>query len=98
MLNDKTYLTKEGINKIISIKASTNNGLSAELAESFPNIIPVKRPEVKLSKIPDFNWLVGFTEGDGCFDVKITKNIKYNLAYQTQLRFRIAQHVRDKSL
>lgn len=41
------HLTMEGLKKIIGIKASINRGLSNELNKTFPDIIPVERPEVK---------------------------------------------------
>ena len=40
------HLTMEGLEKIVAIKASLNNGLSAELKAAFPEIIPVPRPSV----------------------------------------------------
>jgi hypothetical protein len=40
------HLTIEGIHKIVSIRASMNNGLSKALVEAFPNITPVERPLV----------------------------------------------------
>ncbi len=47
IMNKKEHLTIEGLNKIVSIKASINNGLSEILTKSFPNIAPVERPFVK---------------------------------------------------
>jgi hypothetical protein len=41
-------LTKEGINKIVSIRASMNLGLSDSLKVDFPNVIPVAKPEKKI--------------------------------------------------
>jgi hypothetical protein len=45
----------EGLHKILSIKASINNGLSLNLKESFArvDITPVTRPEVSDQKIKD---------------------------------------------
>ncbi len=40
----KEHLTIEGLRKILSIKASMNNGLSDELKAAFQDIIPVQRP------------------------------------------------------
>jgi hypothetical protein len=68
LMNKKEHLTIEGLKKIVSIKASMNLGLTAELIDSFPNIVPVDRPIVELhtEKI-DPNWLAGFVSGEGCF-------------------------------
>jgi hypothetical protein len=46
LVQNKEHLTPEGLEKIIAIKASINNGLSEELKVNFPNIIPVDRPIV----------------------------------------------------
>jgi hypothetical protein len=42
MLN-KEHLTIQGLGKIVSIKASLNSGLSANLKAAFPAIIPATR-------------------------------------------------------
>jgi hypothetical protein len=44
LMNAKEHLTTSGLNKILSIRASINKGLSEELKTAFPNITPVKRP------------------------------------------------------
>lgn len=46
LINEGAHLTTEGLIKIVSIKASMNSGLSGTLKESFPDIVPVPRPEV----------------------------------------------------
>jgi hypothetical protein len=51
----KEHLNLEGQQKIISLRASLNRGLSVKLKKSFPNIIPVTRPEFLASKILDPN-------------------------------------------
>jgi hypothetical protein len=43
----------EGLNKIVAIKASMNRGLSSGIEAAFPNILPVERPFVQDSPIPD---------------------------------------------
>lgn len=44
LTSNKKHLTKEGLQQIVNIKASINNGLPSELKEAFPNTIPVPRP------------------------------------------------------
>lgn len=44
LMNQKEHLTIEGIQKIVSIKASMNLGLSEELLVAFPDVKPVLRP------------------------------------------------------
>ncbi|MDW8018666.1 MAG: LAGLIDADG family homing endonuclease [Chloroherpetonaceae bacterium] len=40
-------------------------------------------------------WVVGFTDGEGCFFVGIQKSEKTTLGYQVIPEFRIVQHKRD---
>jgi LAGLIDADG endonuclease len=50
IINDKKHLTIEGLQELISIRASLNKGLSERLKLAFPNIKPVLRPGIpKLS-------------------------------------------------
>ena len=97
MLN-KEHLTKEGLRKIVAIKASMNLGLSLELKSIFSDVIPVKRPDVDNVQIENPSWLTGFTSGDGCFSVKILKSTGSRLGWSVQLVFIISQHFRDKQL
>jgi hypothetical protein len=55
LISRKEHLTTEGLQKIVSIRASLNLGLSDSLKVAFPNIISVSRPQVELQKIPDPN-------------------------------------------
>jgi hypothetical protein len=43
-------------------------------------------------------WMVGFTDGEGCFHISITKNETFKLGYQILLEFTITQHRRDVKL
>lgn len=53
VIKKKTHTTVEGLNKILSLKASINNGLSPALKEAFPKVIPVQRPLVVDQEIKD---------------------------------------------
>lgn len=53
LMSHKNHLTIEGLTKIVSIRASMNKGLTEELMESFPNIIPVGRPIVEVPQTLD---------------------------------------------
>jgi LAGLIDADG endonuclease len=98
LINRKEHLTMAGLKKIISIRASMNKGLSDKLIECFPNIIPIDRPTVEFKEIPDSHWLAGFSEGEGCFYVGITKNKTTKTGNEVRLRFSVAQHSRDYPL
>jgi hypothetical protein len=52
LVKNKEHLTKEGIDKIVAIKAFMNLGLNEELKAAFSDIVPVSRPIVKNQKIP----------------------------------------------
>ena len=97
MIKRKEHLTTEGLNKLISIKASINRGLSGELSEAFPDIQPVKLPLVCSAKITDPEWIAGFTSGEGCFFVQVRKHSD-RPGYQIQLIFKVSQHFRDEQI
>jgi len=94
ILLNKEHLTIEGIEKLVSKKASMNLGLSDELKKSFPNVINVNRPLVVDQIVKDPNWISGFVDADGCFFIQVQKvnNTKVTL------KFLVSQHSRDKAL
>lgn len=101
LILDKEHLTMDGLNKIVAIKASMNNGLSAHIKVAFPGITSVKRPEVEDMLISDPYWLAGFTEGEGCFNVVVQKSPTTKTGFSCasySLRFQLTQHVRDTVL
>lgn len=98
LMNRGEHLTIEGLIKIVSIRASMNNGLTAVLAEAFPNITPADRLKVETREIVDPNWLAGFTAGEGSFLINIIKSSRHKTGAQVQLRFQITQHSRDQEL
>lgn len=53
LINNKEHLTPAGLQKIVNLKASLNLGNSGELKALFPNTIPVARPLVKFTGIPN---------------------------------------------
>jgi hypothetical protein len=99
MLYDRKHNNEEGLNKILSYKASMGKGLSKTLLSIFPGIEPSVRNLVLPTK--DFNpfWVAGFVDGEGCFYVKTSK-IKQGLgiAYKVNVYFSISQHKRDIAL
>lgn len=95
MLYNGQHKTEEGLNKILSYKASISKGLSKSLLDMFPDIIPATRNLIVPTK--DFNpfWLTGFVDGEGFFYVKTSKN---HSGYKVNTCFYIAQHMRDMDL
>jgi hypothetical protein len=108
LMDNKAHLTIEGFNKIINIKAAMNLGLSDSFKSEFKKLtLPVpasvaanaaiERPLIQTEIIPDPNWISGFVDGEGTFDIKIYSS-KTNVGFAVQLRFRIPQHERDFKL
>ena len=52
LMKNKEHLTLDGLNQILSLKASLNLGLSDELRDKFSNIDAVKRPLIIDKDIP----------------------------------------------
>ena len=98
MMKAKEHLTDEGVNKIVAIKASMNNGLSENLHAAFPNLEPVPRPLVENKKVPHEQWIAGFTSGDGCFKIIVAKTPNRRVGFRVVLGFQITQHIRDEEL
>ncbi len=101
LMKGKEHFTKEGLQKIVSIKAALNNGLPNELKIAFPDTVTVLRPQIKNRIIPDPHWISGFVDGcfsaGGCFFIAI--NPSSNKSGGTvQLKFLVAQHSRDTLL
>ena len=94
LIKNKEHLTVEGLQKIVNIRASMNKGLPETLKKAFPNAIPqeTKKSLVTTLKVINPNWVVGFTEAEGCFFVKTHLN---NERLSIQLGCQITQHNRD---
>jgi hypothetical protein len=55
LMNEKKHLSSEGLQNIVNIRASINNGLSLALKAAFPNTIPAPRPLILDKVIKDPN-------------------------------------------
>ena len=58
---------KEGLQSIVSIRATLNIGLSEVLKAAFPDTIPVVRFLISKQEIPHPEWMAGFVTGEGTF-------------------------------
>lgn len=94
----KAHLTEEGLQQIINIRASLNKGLSDLQKSHFVHYKPVSRQIINTDNIPNLNWIAGFSSGEGCFLVTITKSNQNKVGQVTQLTFKIPQHNRDTKL
>lgn len=97
MICRKEHLTNEGLMRIVNLKASIHWGLSEELKQDLPNLIPISRPLNSNTEIKDPNWLVGFIEGEGCFYVFVYKS-KIKVGSAIQFYLKIVQHSCDIKL
>jgi len=89
------YKHEQGINEILSYKASMKKGLSKTLKSRFPNVIPAARNLVLTSDKFNPFWIAGFVDGEGCFYVKISK---YKENKKVNVYFSISQDIRDIDL
>ena len=96
IIKNKEHLSIEGLLKLVGIKATLNWGLSDKFKESFPTAKAVVRPSVIYNtlnvKINNLNWIRGFIEAEGSFQV-ITQN-----SSRVSLRFSLTQDIKDEVL
>lgn len=97
-MQNNEHLNEEGLVKIVSLKASLNNGLSEDLNTYFPVLRKEFRSKVDLPNHINYNWLAGFISGDGCFFVNILKVKDCNTGFSVKLSLNITQHSKDKNL
>lgn len=92
------HYSQNGLQKIVNLKSSLNMGVSKELTKHFPDTIVVPRALVEFENIKDPHWVLGFTEGEACFFVRIYNSPKSKLNRTVQVAFIITQHIRDLAL
>jgi hypothetical protein len=101
IIKNKEHLTKDGFNKLLSIKSLMNKGLSPKLKLAFPEInistVIIDSDSHSNEKFEP-NWFAGFVSGDGSFQVDIRKSQTTKHRSQVLLRFSIGQHSRDEQL
>lgn len=95
MVNLKKHLTMEGLQRIVSFKASVNLGLTEILKTAFPETIPAVKPLTVSTERPHPYWMAGFASGDGCFSITENKSSSNSIV---RLVFSLSQHSRDESL
>jgi hypothetical protein len=54
----REHLTKEGLLKLVSLKASLNRGLSGKLKSEFSGVVPAERSKGFSSEFSEFKGLV----------------------------------------
>lgn len=95
IIKSKEHSSIKGLLKLVGIKATLNWGLSDKFKESFPLAKPVARPTVMCNSlnvmINNLNWIRGFIEAEGSFQVIIQNR-------NVSLRFSLTQHTKDEEL
>ena len=73
----KDHLAPGGMLKCLEIMGHLNNGLPTRITDKYPDLVStyVARPIVHIPSTIHPWWLTGFTAGDGCFAISITKNV-----------------------
>jgi len=95
LIYNKQDKSEQGLNEILSYKASLKKGLSGTLKHLFPHIMPAARNTVAAVEIFDPFWIAGFVDGEGCFYVKVSG---YKEGKKVNVYFSVAQDIRDKDL
>lgn len=98
MIRNKEHLTLEGLDKLVSIRASMNLGLSEQLKISFPLCKPGLKFTFSINNNFHPQWIAGFTTGEGYFGVKLLSSSTIKTGIQVKLVFQITQHTRDELL
>jgi len=90
LMSENKHTTLEGLKEILEHRASLNWGLSKNLKEFFPSIVPVKRVEIEDNILSNLSsdWVAGFSAGESNFFITISGT-------KVWLRFSIAQNSRD---
>lgn len=95
LMENKEHSSLEGILKIVNLRASLNNGLTENLKEAFPNVLPLNNLDYNIPYDNiDPKWMAGFCTGESNFFITVQKS-KTKTGLATSLRFSIGQHSRD---
>jgi len=96
-MNNKEHLTKEGLQRVISIRAVMNK--KTPIASYTDPLIEINVPAMPSLNKTDITpqWLTGFTDAEGCF-IACALNIRDNrnkTGYWVTAGFSLVQHSRD---
>lgn len=98
LMASKDYLTEKGFIKVVSLRLAMNTKTPVKNYEG--EIIKIDKPNLPPITVNDITpgWISGFTDGDGCFFVVVSKRSLPRTGYRITLLFHIAQHVKDIEL
>lgn len=95
---NKGPISLEDLQEIVNLKASLKRGLSSILQASFPNTVPVARPDISFTGPLNPLWVVGFTEAESSFFIGFYKSSSCKLGRAARVMFVLTQHSRDEKL
>ena len=88
-MENKEHLTKDGLNKVLSLKSALNLGLTDKLQPNFPNVESISIPVIELNNSLDPFWVSGFSEGDASFYITISsKTNQVRIFFETRLNIK----------
>lgn len=100
LIQDKEHLTKEGIQKILYIREDMNDGGIGHRKYSYKKIFGEHPPDLGSFSYEKFfgeppsdleNYLAGFTDAEGSFNVSIKKRKDYKIPLKTSICFNVSQ-------
>jgi len=99
ILHTKVHLNYKDIQPLLNIRASMNKRSINKNIKTLYNIVPVDLPILEnLSALNiTSDWLIGFTDAEGCFFVNIRNN-RNNNGYWVTPVYCLTQHSRDTVL
>lgn len=95
---EKESLNQDNLIEILKWRISLNKGLSDNIKELYPNLLPMQRPVSLPILNIDYSWFAGFFSGEGCFFIQTYENKELKVGYRVQLKIIVGQHLRDKDL
>jgi hypothetical protein len=72
-------LSEKGFIKVLNLRYNFTKGISEELKELYPNIVPAPRPEGAKHLIHP-EWLAGFVDGEGHFSIVTVEKESTNIS------------------
>jgi len=76
LIKNKNHTTKDGLLKLVALKAGMNKGLNNELLIAFPNIVPILTPEISSLRAPYNPIFPPPPPKRGKNGIKLNKNIE----------------------
>jgi hypothetical protein len=81
ILKNESPLSEQGFINILNLRYNLNKGISEELKELYPNLVPASRVETPEPEgVIHPEWLAGFVDGEGHFSVITVEKESTNIS------------------